>query len=242
MPVKWAAELAHVREVSLLGTADAAFWKDRLRNEELLPAEKDGQAQVLISAADSKFLGVPFRELSFCVLVSPLEGGTQDAAFLLRAFNSSRFFAFCERALFSTPYYHADVRVSAFPASMQLVQKREVVFRAEMEPEGCAAGREPSAQGEDGWEGPVFLPQNRRTEPGQGKLFFARLQGHTRRYPFQPSGDSLVIRPSPDSEVLQALLGSQFVPTEWLIREDAAHAKSKTYKRTEGLQRMRESE
>ena len=32
--VKWAAELAHVREVSLLGTADLAFWKDRLLKEE----------------------------------------------------------------------------------------------------------------------------------------------------------------------------------------------------------------
>src|SRR5262249_27557184 len=96
--VKWAAELAHVREVSLLGTADLAFWKDRLLKEELLPVQSDGRAQLLIIAADSKFMGVRFRELSFCVSVSRPDGGIrQDAAYLVRAFNSCRFFAFCER-------------------------------------------------------------------------------------------------------------------------------------------------
>jgi len=89
--VKWAAELAHVREVSLLGTADLAFWKDQLLKEELLPAESDGRAQLLIIAADSKFVGVRFRELSFCVSVSPPDDGIrQDAAYLVRAFNSCR--------------------------------------------------------------------------------------------------------------------------------------------------------
>src|SRR6202034_4248097 len=48
MPVKWVAELAHVREVSLLGTADLAYWKERLRAEGLCPAGRDGQAQILI--------------------------------------------------------------------------------------------------------------------------------------------------------------------------------------------------
>src|ERR1700722_18290838 len=99
--VKWAAQIAHVREVSLLGTADLAYWEDRLRRENLLPAERDGQAQLLIIATDSKYMGVRFRELSFSVLVSWSEGGVpQDAAYLVRAFNSFRFFALCERVLF----------------------------------------------------------------------------------------------------------------------------------------------
>jgi len=57
-PIKWTAELKHVREVSLLGTADLAFWKDRLIKEELLPVDCDGRAKLLIVAADSKFMGV----------------------------------------------------------------------------------------------------------------------------------------------------------------------------------------
>jgi hypothetical protein len=35
--VKWVATLSHVREVSVLGTADLAFWSERLAREGLLP-------------------------------------------------------------------------------------------------------------------------------------------------------------------------------------------------------------
>src|SRR6516165_620080 len=235
--VKWAAELAHVREVSLLGTADLAFWKERLLKEELLPAESDGRAQLLFIAADSKFMGIRFRELSFCVAVSrPDEGIRHDAAYLVRAFNSCRFFAFCERVFFSTPYYHDDVRVSAsLPTSMHLVKKGEVVFAAEMGADPSGLGRAPSRCGDDGWDGPVFLPPGRRGGGRQGKLFVARLRGYTRRYAFLPGTDSVAIRPPPDSEVLQALMDSHFVAKEWIVREDATHAKSKTYKRADLL-------
>src|SRR5262249_42901621 len=95
-PVKYVAELAHVREVSLLGTADLAFWTDRLRNEGLVPTERDGKAQVLIVAAEAKFLGLRFSELSLSVLVSqPREDSLRDGAYLAHAFNSRRFFALC---------------------------------------------------------------------------------------------------------------------------------------------------
>jgi hypothetical protein len=75
--VKWVAELAHVREVSILGTADLSFWKDRLYRQNLLPAERDGQAQIMIVAAESKYMGIRFQELSFSVLVS---AGTRGLA------------------------------------------------------------------------------------------------------------------------------------------------------------------
>src|SRR4051812_37282299 len=184
--VKYVAELAHVREVSLLGTADLAYWRDRLRGEDLVPAERDGRAQVLIVAADSKYLGVPFREVSFSVLVAAHRGVPTDGAYLVRAFNSCRFFAFCERAFFATPYDHGDVRVSASPpVSVQLGLGGEVVFRAELHA-GGAASREPSQLDEGGWSGPVFLPRGRRGT-GEGRLFVARIRGRTRTEPFLPS-------------------------------------------------------
>jgi hypothetical protein len=236
--VKWAAQLARVREVSLLGTADLAYWEDRLRRENLVPAERDGQAQLLIIATDSKYMGVRFRELSFSVLVSWSEVGIpRDAAYLVRAFNSFRFFAFCERVFFSTPYDHGDVGVSAsLPASMRLLNQREVLFRAEMGADGSGADREPSRRGPDGWEGPIFLPKNQRGTGRPGKWFFARLSGETRIYPFVPSQDALEIERSPASDVLLALRDSHFVAKEWIIREDASHAKSKTYTRPNLLQ------
>src|SRR5262249_25679981 len=208
--IKYVAEPTHVREVSLRGTADLDFWTKRLAEEGLVPAAHEGKAQLLLIAADLKFMGVRFQELSFSVLVSHREGGIPQAgAYLLRAFNSCRFFAFCERVFFSTPYYHGDVRVSAsFPASMQLTQRGETLFRAEMQADP-AGSREPARSGEDGWEGPVFLPATRRGKNCPGRLFFARIRGHTRTYPFLPSGDSITITPSRGSEILQALLDSQ---------------------------------
>jgi hypothetical protein len=230
--VKWAAELAHVREVSLLGTADLAFWNDRLRKEDLVPAERDGRARLLICAADSKYMGVRFRELSFSVLVSRPEGTWPDAAYLVRAFNSCRLFAFCERVFFSTPYHHGDVRVSApLPASMHLVQDGNVVFAAEMGAGASGPGRAPAGCGEGRWEGPVFLPETRRRRGRQGNWFVARLRGYTRTYRFLPGTDTVAIRPSPDSAVFQALRDSHFIGEEWIVREDATHAKSKTYNR-----------
>jgi hypothetical protein len=39
--IKWAGELSHVREVTLLGTADLSFWKDWLMEHDLRPSEHD---------------------------------------------------------------------------------------------------------------------------------------------------------------------------------------------------------
>jgi hypothetical protein len=236
--IKWAGQLAHVREVSLLGTADMAFWKDRLLNENLLPAaSEDGSAQILIVAADLTFMGVRFRELSFSVLVCRQEQGRQqDAAYLVGAFNSNRAFAWCERVFFAAPYDHADVRVSAsFPASMHLVKQAEVLFQAEMRANSSGPSRVPSRREEHSWEGPIFLPKGRRGRGRQGDLFFARIRGYIETYPFIPAQDSLALRPARGSEALQALLDSHFVAKEWAIREDATHAKSKTYTRAKVL-------
>jgi hypothetical protein len=234
-PVKWAAELSHVREISLLGTADLIFWRNRLMEVDLLPAERDGQAQLLIIAADSTYRGVKFQELSFCVLVAPQQVETrQEAAYLLQAFNSRRSFAFAERVFFSTPYDHGEVRVSAsLPASFQIVKHGEVVFRAEMEADASAPVREPLRHGADGWEGPIFLPATRREAGCDGKVFFARLRGDTQTFPFLPYRDAMTIKPTRGSEILQTLVDSHFVAKEWAIRADATHAKSKTYKRAE---------
>jgi hypothetical protein len=235
MPVKWVAELSHVREVTLLGTADLAYWQDRLREEKLDPAERDGQAQVMVSAAELKYWGVRFREVSFSVQVRPVEDLTRpNAAYLLGAYNSLRMFAFVERIFFSTPYRYGDVRVSAsLPAFVHIFKNDDVVFRAEMGADGVEPGREPSQVGEDGWDGPVFLPEKQRSKDGPGRLFFARVRGHTRAYPLLPARDVVAIKPSSGCEVLQALSDSHFVAQQWNIREDAAHAKSKTYKRTD---------
>src|SRR5580765_3382196 len=82
--ISWAAELTQVQEVSLRGTADLTFWKDRLKQERLLPVEHHGEAQILITAADAKYCGIRFSELSFFILVSPEEQIREKGAYLVR--------------------------------------------------------------------------------------------------------------------------------------------------------------
>ena len=235
--VKWAAELTHVQEISLLGTADLAFWTDRLRREDLLPAERDGRAQVLITAVAARYMGIRFQELSFSILMSGPQGGAwQESAYLLRAFNSRRLFALSERVLFSTPYDHGIVRVSASsPASINLFRNGKAAFHAEMAPKTSMPARESSRQGQDGWEGFVFLPATGHETDGQAKMFVARLRGQTQVFPFLPAKDSITITPSRGSEILQVLLNSHFVANEWIVRTDATHSKSKTYRRADVL-------
>lgn len=236
-PIKWAAEVAHVREVSLRGTADLGFWKEWLGRECLVPTEKDGHAQVLIIVGDLKFKCIRFREISFCVFVNVEKDEEKPGgAYLLQAFNTSRLLSFCERVFFSTPYRHGDVCVSAsVPASTQLVIDGQCLFEAKMQGDDSTIAREPSHRGEDSWKGPVFLPVLRSGRSREGKMFLARVTGMTQTYPVQANRVTVTIRPSPQSEVFQALLGSQFVAKEWILREDAIHAKSKTYSRAKML-------
>lgn len=230
--MKYVAELAHVCEVSLLGSADLGFWAERLRSEGLTPVEHAGRARVLVVACDSKFFGVRFREMSFSVFVRwPDASEGSDAAFLVQAFNSSRFFAWSERTWFSTPYRHGMINVDVgLPASMRLGLEGQTVFSVVMVAD---SHRTPSRSGVEGFAGPIFLPRGTREKTTSGRLFFAKIEGETQAYPFQTT-DTLTISPSADCPILRALIDSHFVAHEWLIRRDAVHAKSKTFRRMDG--------
>lgn len=231
--IKYAAEIDHVREVSLAGTADATFWTDLLARENLVPTTVDGQAQLVISAVESKFKGIKFRELVFSVCTqSPDDGNKQGGCFLLQAFNTCRIFAWFERNLFSTPYDHGTIEMDVqIPASFQLIARGTTVFGAGMPAAATRSTRPPSRSGDEAWFGPVFLPSRGRNAKASDKLFYARLAGTARAYPFLAGTDAIGIKPAPEAPVLQWLVDSHFTPVEWLIREDATHAKSKTYRR-----------
>ena len=223
-----------MREVSLRGTANLAFWRERLTTEDLVPAERDGKAQIMIVGATMRFMGIPFTEISFSVLLSGQEEAAgQAGAFLFQAFNSSRLFSWCERVLFATPYHHAQCRVSvSSPISIHLVLGGELAFRAEMQ----AGPRRPQGQplriGEETWEGPVFLPKDCRGNAAKDRFFFAKMKGRTAAYPFARTVDALSIMPSQDAGIFRALLDSGFTGEEWIVREDATHGKSKSYARS----------
>jgi hypothetical protein len=174
--VRYVAELEHVREITIAGDAD------------------EGRTQLLIISADAVYCGIRFRELSISRVLA------DGRAELLQAYNSVRFFAFCERAFFKTPYLHGNVRLGETWVDV------DGVFSAELR-----EYRPRTFMGEDGWSGEIDLPN--------GRYFVA--QGMTERYPVQAT----------DRFELQHPLLRGFVPREWIIRADARHAKSKTYRR-----------
>ena len=217
--VRYVAVIAPVREVILAGTADLAFWRERLGREGLFPYAEAGRAGLLISAIASSFRGLPFRELSVSVAVCrQSDGATQDGVYLAHAYNSSRLLAFAERALFQTPYVPAGLRVREQPpVSISASRGGAMHFTASLAPETPRAGHE--AQD---WEGAIYLP-------GGEKLFYARLAGPTDVYPFT-AADTLAIRPGPDDAALRELVASGFSGREWRVRPAATHSRSKTYR------------
>lgn len=227
-PITYYVEIVPVREVSLLGNADLIFWQERLQQQNLAPTVRNGRAQVLICAVDSKFNGMRFRELSISIVVeSTTARFEKGGVFLVQAFNSSRFFAFVERNWFHTPYVHAGLHVDCrIPAACSVSQGGGVIFGAQMSADRNPGERVPLRSGDECWEGPIFLP--RRRPSAADRLFFGRLRGQTQSYAFDPSGDRVMLDASCEIPVIQALIGSNFSSNEWQIRENAIHAKSKT--------------
>jgi len=107
-------------------------------------------------------------------------------------------------------------------------RRPEVLFHAEMQA-ASAVARESSFRETDGWEGPFTCPRSVAKRDSQ-RHFFARISGATKVYPFLQATDSVTISRSHGGEALQSLIDSNFVATEWAIREDATHSKSKTYR------------
>src|SRR3954451_5939341 len=143
--IKWTAQLDHVVEVSLLGSADLDYWQTKLAPISLLPIERDNKAQILIITADARFRGVRFKELSLSVLARP-KGDPADGAYLIHAWNSSRFFAWCERTFFKTPYAFGQVTISASnPVYIAVTDHAQTLFCAHFNPAG-ASPRHPSSQ------------------------------------------------------------------------------------------------
>jgi len=220
--LRYVAVVAPVREVILAGTADLAYWRDRLQGTRLFPYDDGGRAALLVSALSSTFRGLPFREFSVSVAVSrQSNGATHDGVYLAGAYNSSRLLAFAERAFFQTPYVPAGIEVSEQPPiSIAAGRNGATRFAASLARETPRAGHE--AQD---WEGAIYLP-------GGEKVFYARLTGSTDVYPFT-AADTLALHPGEDDAALRQLAESGFAGREWRVRAAATHSRSKTYRSSE---------
>lgn len=228
----YAAAISGVLEISLVGLADLTFWQDKLRPAGLSPTVRDGCAECLISATNAKFHGIRFRELSFSVFVTNEAGGAaRDGAYMAYAFNSLRSFAWIERTLFSTPYYHGQLDVTLGDSARVLAHAAgQPVLHAELN--GLGDARRELTQSEmANWFGTIYLPSLRPGGACGEKLFYAHLAGETNVYPFDPARDRYQLTPLASHVALHDFRESGFEPRAWNVRPNAQHAKSKTVHR-----------
>jgi len=219
--MKYAAIIDKVHEVTLWGKASFDFWRNFLKGCDLFPYNDNDNAVVVISAINSKFKGIKFSELSVSIKVSYSENGsTDDGFYLIRAYNSIRFFAWVERNIFKTPYYTGKIILNnAVPAKLELTSGGTKRLEFEME-NNNACMEEKFEQ----LEFKVSLPDN-----GERKYFYASIEGITETYNFS-RGDIFKIADNAGG-VWEMLKESGFLPLTWYIRKSAIHKKSKTFKR-----------
>jgi hypothetical protein len=226
-PIPYHVQISNVRELSLFGAADLDLWQKYLHPYALHPSNINGQAEILISAIAAKFKGLTFRELSICISVNREENSPDsDGFFLIQAFNSRRFFAFVERAMFRTPYHHGYLDVTPDPAHMRLSKRKSCLLNAEMSSK-TSTTRSPPPVEDFLWEGPIFLPHKATTIQTQ-RLFYARLIGPRQSFAFLASQDVCSLAPSAEHPVFRSLLDSNFAAKLWMTGDNSTHAKSRT--------------
>jgi hypothetical protein len=226
-PVKYIAVVKGAREVTLIGSAEYDYWAARLLSDNLEPESRNGRAEVILSAVQLKWMGVSFREFSVSISVHDRVEPSIDGIYLVSAFSTSRMFAFIEKHHFRTPYCHSNIDVSVqAPWSLQLFDGVNPVIKSERHDAGDVESCDET------WEVRIFLPNGARGSKPSDKLLFARLSGATQMASFSAASDSLNLTPSNQHAVVQSLVDSGFTGTEWRVRSNATHARSKTYRRS----------
>jgi hypothetical protein len=171
-------------------------------------------------------MGLTFSDVNFSVILSPNQDRFLEEAFLIRALNSNRFFAFIERNIFNTPHLAASCYVEMDPIKVELKRNGNPIFKIGM---GQDENREIAHLNQDGWHGMVVLPGPKSHKHNPFKYFIAKIEGETIKCNFDNSRDSLFIANDSNVEELSQLIDSGFKGKEWMIRRSANHSKSKSY-------------
>lgn len=220
---KFIVEVANVKEVAVEGEADLVYWQERLRGLSLFPYQAGGKAQLMVGGTELFSMGKRTNELTVGLVVCERPAGdSPDGVFLVYAFNSSRLFAWIERAFFSTPYFWGRMGVQAkVPAHIHLADDAGTILNFQMN-----AASQPITTQEELWQGKIYLP---RHSPTPQKFFVAKLAGQTEIYPVSLATNSFQITARQEHPVFQWLLDSHFAAKEWRIRQNATHARSKSF-------------
>src|SRR5205809_534387 len=98
---KFVAVVNDVKELRLIGMANLRFWNSQFTTKPYQVFDSNGFAEITIAATELVWKGFRFNELIITLaLAEKNDLRKQSGCFLLHAFNSNKFFAFCERLFF----------------------------------------------------------------------------------------------------------------------------------------------
>jgi hypothetical protein len=214
MTISYTTIIEPVLEVSLIGDANFANWQPKLEAEGLDIRHHGDKIPVILSAVEATYMGMMFREFSISLAIN------DSHYFLAHAYNSNRFFAWVERRLFRTPYYHATVTTT--PHKVAIHQNQKMVFEAIL-PEDAPI----TSQIDESFEWQIGLPKSLRKKYDVPHYFYARLEGQSHHY--DSLSAHMIFSPSPTSDIFALLQQSEFTIRDWLVRPHGRHSKSKTY-------------
>ncbi|MCA9255162.1 MAG: hypothetical protein KDA33_05965 [Phycisphaerales bacterium] len=222
--MKYAAVVKHAREVTLMGTADADHWAAPLERVGLTPCRRDDRVGMLISVAAGKW-GIHFREVAIGVAACRQPGcNAPDGYYAAYAFHSSRLFAWCERTFFKASHRLATIDLTLDPpASIEIRSETDIALRAAM-----GTARERSRQETVDIVFPVFLPNRGDRMASNRNVFHVRIAGETDAYPYESESDFFTVGEDNGALAMPLLAECDFQGTEWLVRRDAIHARTKT--------------
>ncbi len=225
--VKYIAQLNGVRELGLFGVADLSWWRKQFTEEFVEPIDVDGRAQVLVTGLDSRWMGIPFRDITVFIAARSRFGSRESGFFLASAFNASRFMAGVERWWFHLPYQ--------FRGDLDVGLGNRLAFRvgepANADVDAELGSRDSSCETETacemGFAGPLFLPRGR--DGTRARWLSVRVHGQTSTFEFDAERDRFEIHSEPPDSIFAKLHASGFRGLEWHVRRNATHARSKTF-------------
>jgi hypothetical protein len=203
-----------ILEVTLMGEANFDVWKPILDAQGFDNYPQSEKIGVTLSGVEAKYMGLTFREFSISVTLNESE------LFLAHAYNSKRFFALAERRFFRTPYYPADITVTAHKIA---VYQNKVPMIEAILPQNAPI----THQADESVEWTLWLPKALRKNPMIPHYFDARLEGNTQHYDITSA--QITLSSNPPDAVMALLSHSQFVPKDWFVRAHGRHSKSKTH-------------
>lgn len=222
--LEYVAEITNVKDFNLIGLADLVYWQNFLSREGLVPFNKNGKAEIIVTAQKLSWMGISFKEFVVAVTLGNKQGTSRNGCYLVHAYNTSGLLAFYERVLFYSPYTEAKIDIQDSPVSVDVSVDNTSVFKLNVSNNDYFLGAN-----DEKYLLNIALPK--KEDDPKERFFYAQITGLTKNYKYSTERDSFTLNPIKSTPVIKFLRESNFMPVTWAVRNNSSHGKSKTYEK-----------